>query len=148
VVGAIVGGIPPIMGWTAARNEFGPGAWALFAILFIWQFPHFFSIAWIYREDYLRGGFRMISVADESGRLTARQVALLSAVLIPVSLLPVVLGMAGARYALSAMILGVAFLGTCLWLSPGGRMASARRSFIGSIAYLPALLIVFMLDRM
>lgn len=148
VVGAVVGGIPPIMGWAAARNELGSGAWALFAILFIWQFPHFFSIAWIYREDYLRGGFRMISVADETGRLTARQVAILSAILVPVSLLPVVLGMAGSRYALAALVLGVAFLGTCVWLSPSRRLSSARVSFIGSIAYLPALLIVLILDKM
>lgn len=148
VVGAVVGGIPPIMGWAAARNDLGSGAWALFAILFIWQFPHFFSIAWIYRDDYLRGGFRMISVADETGRVTARQVAMLAIVLIPVSLLPAALGLAGTRYALAAAVLGIAFLGTCLWLSPARRMASARLSFIGSIAYLPALLIVLILDKM
>lgn len=147
LVGAAVGAIPPVIGWAAANRPIDAGAWALFAILFVWQLPHFFSIAWIYRDDYLRGGFRMISVADPDGGFTARQVAVLAALLIPIGALPAVFGLAGRLYFFAALGLGVAFFLTCLWISPATRMASARRSFYASITYLPLLLILYMIDR-
>lgn len=147
LVGAAVGAIPPVIGWTAAGAPIDAGAWVLFAILFVWQLPHFFSIAWIYRDDYRRGGFRMISIADPDGGFTARQVAILSALMIPLGALPAVLGFAGKVYLLAATGLGLAFFATCLWVSPEKRVASARRSFYTSIIYLPALLILYVIDK-
>jgi protoheme IX farnesyltransferase len=147
LVGAVVGAIPPMMGWTAARGEFGAGGWTLCAILFVWQLPHFFSIAWMYRDDYCRGGYRMLSVADETGEITRRQVAVLALLLIPVSLMPSVVGVTGPLYFNMALLLGAAFWISCVWLDSRNQWASARRSFIASIIYLPCLLVLFMMDK-
>jgi protoheme IX farnesyltransferase len=147
LVGAVVGALPPLMGWTAATESFGAGGWALFAILFLWQLPHFFAIAWLYREDYARGGYRMLANIDPTGRITRLQVLMLSALLVPVSLMPYVLGLTGRGYSIAAVLLGAGFTATCVWRSRGGLEQAARRSFIASIMYLPLLLTAYLLDK-
>ena len=111
LVGAIPGALPPMGGWTAARGEIGIEAWVLFAILFLWQLPHFLAIAWIYREDYARGGFPMLPVIDPEGRSTGRQIVSNCLALLPVSLLPSLLGISGAAYFFGALLLGLIFFG-------------------------------------
>lgn len=147
LVGAVVGALPPLMGWTAARNALDSGAWSLAAILFVWQLPHFFAIAWMYRRDYARGGYRMLSVADESGWLTRIQVAILSLLLIPVSLMPAVVGIAGRTYFHVALVLGVTYFATCVWSPRADQDVCARRSFYASIIYLPGLLAALLMNR-
>jgi protoheme IX farnesyltransferase len=109
-VGAFPGAMPGVLGWTAARGQLEWGTLVLFAILFIWQFPHFFSIAWLYREDYAKGGVKMLPVVEQDGRSTARRILIYSVVLIPTSLLPSFMGMAGRIYLVGAVVLGFALL--------------------------------------
>jgi protoheme IX farnesyltransferase len=148
LIGAVVGALPPLMGWTAATGRFDRGGWALFAILFVWQLPHFFSIAWLYREDYARGGYRMLANVDPSGRITRLQVFLLALLLVPVSLLPAVYGMAGRGYLVAALAIGVAFCAACAWRVRSGSLdPAARLSFRASLAYLPLVLAALLLDK-
>ena len=147
VIGAVPGAIPPMMGWTAATGTLSPQAWALFGILFFWQMPHFLAIAVLYREDYARGGFKMLPVVDQSLVVTGRQTVLYGMALVPVSLLPVALRMGGAGYLLAALVLGLAFLAFGINCAVCKRRADARRLFLASIVYLPALLAVMMLDK-
>ena len=109
-VGAVPGALPPVIGWAAATGELGIEAWALFLIVFLWQFPHFLAIAWIHREDYARGGHRMLPCVDPLGVLTGRQAAGHALVLVPVGLLPVAIGLAGPVYFLGALALGLYYL--------------------------------------
>ncbi len=148
VVGAAPGAIPPMMGWTAMRDGFEAGAWVLFAILFLWQLPHFLAIAWLCREDYARAGFPMLPVVEPDGRSTARQAVLYGAALLPVSLLPTLLGLGGVPYLLGALILGIAFLGFCVAFSRSFSNLAARRLLLASVVYLPAVLGVMVLDRL
>ncbi|HEX8098538.1 MAG TPA: heme o synthase, partial [Pyrinomonadaceae bacterium] len=113
VVGAFPGAVPPLLGWAAAANSVGVEAWALFAILFLWQFPHFFAIAWMYREDYARAGILMLPVVEPEGRLTRQQIIIWTLLLVPVSLAPAALGLTGAVYFVGALVLG----GLFLWIS-------------------------------
>jgi len=147
LVGAVVGALPPLMGWTAARGSLDAGGWSLAAILFVWQLPHFFAIAWIYRDDYARGGYRMLSTADPAGALTRVQVAMLALLLVPVSLLPATQGIANEAYSAVALVLGLAYWAMCLWPRNWNQDACARRSFIASIVYLPALLAALLLGQ-
>lgn len=148
VVGAVPGAIPPMIGWAAADGALGPGAWALFSILFFWQLPHFLAIAILYRDDYARGGMRMLPVIDDPGlSFTGRQIVLWALALIPVSLFPAVVGMTGATYFVAAALLGVGFLWFAVRCALSGARADARRLFLASILYLPALLGVMMLGR-
>ncbi len=140
LVGAVPGAIPPVMGWTAARHGFGPGAWVLFAILFLWQLPHFLAIAWMYREDYAQAGFPMLPVIDPDGGITARMIVLYTAVLIPVTLVPARLGLAGFPYFYAALVLGFAFFAFGTWTAFYRTAASARRLLVASVMYLPTLL--------
>jgi protoheme IX farnesyltransferase len=148
LVGAVPGALPPVMGWTAVRDNLDPGAWALFGILFLWQLPHFLSIAWIYRDDYARGGFPMLSVADAGGHRTARQAVLYGAALVPVSLLPSVLGLTGAAYFVGALGLSLAFLGCCAAFAAVRSQTRARHLLLASVLYLPAVLLVMLIDRL
>jgi protoheme IX farnesyltransferase len=148
VVGAIPGAMPPVIGWAAARGSLGAGAWALFALMFVWQLPHFYAIAWMYREDYARGGFPMLGVIDPDGRRTAIQVAGWSAALLPASLLPAWLGLAGAVYATGALVLGAAFGLLAVGMVRRCTAPLARRVFVASVLYLPALGGLLVLDRM
>jgi heme o synthase len=147
VVGAVPGAIPPMMGWTAATDALTPEAWALFGVLFFWQMPHFLAIAVLYREDYARGGFKMLPVVDEGLVVTGRQTVLYGMALIPVSLMPVALWMAGPGYLVAALVMGLAFLAFGIHCAVRKRRADARRLFLVSIVYLPALLAVMMLDK-
>jgi protoheme IX farnesyltransferase len=148
VVGAVPGAMPPVIGWAAARGELGVGAWALFALLFVWQLPHFYAIAWMYREDYASGGFPMLSVVDPTGRRTAVQIAGWGAALVPASLAPAWLGLAGAIYATGALLLGVGFALLAARLLRGVTSPLARRVFLASVLYLPALGGILVLDRL
>jgi len=150
-VGAFPGAMPGVLGWVAARSQLEWGTLVLFAILFVWQFPHFFSIAWLYREDYARGGVRMLPVVEQSGRSTARRILAYSAALIPVSTLPSFLGMAGRVYLVGAVALGcallyfgirLAFLRLPLASAPS-RMR-ARHVLQATVIYLPLLLALMM----
>ena len=110
LVGAIPGALPIMGGWSAARGELGPGAWALFGILFFWQLPHFLALAWLFREDYRRGGLKMLGVTDPTGHQTRSQAVLYALALIPASLLPALLGLSGPLYAFVALSLGLGYL--------------------------------------
>lgn len=147
VVGAVPGAVPPMMGWAAVTESLDPGAWVLFAILFLWQLPHFLAIAWMCREDYARAGLPMLPVVQPDGRSTARQMVLYGAALLPVSLLPSTLGLTGSTYFLGAMGLGLFFLAMCVAFAVSLSALAARRVLLTSVLYLPAVLAVMVLDR-
>jgi protoheme IX farnesyltransferase len=147
-VGAFPGALPPVIGWAAARGTLDAGAVALFAIQFIWQMPHFYAIAWMYREDYARGGFPMLSVIDADGSLTGRQIAGWSVLLLPASLLPALLGYAGLLYGIGALLLGLVLLLLGLGVARTPELRYARRVFLASILYLPALFGLLVLDNL
>jgi protoheme IX farnesyltransferase len=148
IVGAIPGAIPPMMGFTAARNVITPEALALFGILFLWQMPHFLAIAIMYKEDYRKGGFKMLPVIDnERLSLTSRQIVIYSLALIPMTLTPTLLHMAGPIYFAAALLLGLGFLWFGLFTAITPTRTQARRLFFASIIYLPLLLAFLMLDK-
>ncbi|MSS73029.1 MAG: protoheme IX farnesyltransferase [Candidatus Latescibacteria bacterium] len=146
-VGAVAGALPPMGGWVAATGGLSPGAWALFAILFLWQFPHVLAISWLYREDYARGGYRMASVLDPDGRRTGRQVAAYSLILLPFSLLPTSLGMTGPFCLYASLLLGLTFLGFGLRFWQARTPRRARFLVLASLVYLPLLWLVMIFDR-
>jgi len=148
IVGAVPGAIPPMMGWSAVRGQLDPAAWVLFGILFFWQMPHFLAIAWLCREDYARGGFPMLTVSDTTGSRTARQMILYGVALIPVSLLPSVLGLMGTLYFVCALILGLVYLGFSFGFERTRSTSGARWLMLSSILYLPAILLIMLLDRL
>ncbi|HJY86902.1 MAG TPA: heme o synthase, partial [Candidatus Acidoferrales bacterium] len=115
LVGAFPGAVPPLIGWAAARGTLSREAWILYAVMFLWQFPHFLAIAWMYREDYARAGIRMLPVVDRSGKATFAQILFTAIALVPVSLLPAVIGEAGARYFFGALVLGLGLVEVSLW---------------------------------
>lgn len=147
VVGAFPGAIPPLIGWAAVRNGLSTEAWVLYAILFLWQFPHLLAIAWMYREDYARAGLQMLPRRDRDGRAAARQIIACTLALLPVSLIPAFTGHAGKVYLVGAGILGAGFLYF------GARMAARRTNFLArqllmaSIVYLPLVFALLMFDR-
>jgi protoheme IX farnesyltransferase len=147
VVGAIPGALPPVIGWAAARDSLSQGAWVLFAIVFLWQLPHFLAIAWIYREDYARAGFPMLPVIEPDGRSTGRQATLYCAALLPVSLAPTLIGMTGTGYFVAALVLTLLFLGITLRFARTRTIPDARRLFFASIIYLPVLWILMIAGR-
>lgn len=146
LVGAVPGALPAMGGWTAVRGTIGVEAWVLFAIVFFWQLPHFMAIAWRYRDDYARGGFPVLPVVDSTGRTTGQQMLFHTAALIPVSLLPTLVGMTGGVYFVGACALGAGLLGIALAFARGNRDARAALLFRGSIVYLVALFTLMMLD--
>ena len=148
LVGALPGALPPMIGWAAARGTLAPEAWALFAIVFIWQIPHFMAIAWLYRDDFGRAGFPLLPVTQPDGRSTARQAIIFSVLLIPASVVPFGLEMAGALYALGAVVGSVGLLGLSLSFAASRSNQRARRLFLGSITYLPLLWILLIADRL
>ncbi len=147
LVGAVVGGIPPLMGWTAATGQIGVAGIALGAILFVWQIPHFLALAWMYREDYARGGYHMLPLHDTGGALTVRVVLMYCMFLIPTSLVLTLTGATGQIYAGAALLLGIGFLLLALRLYRERSISSARRLFLASVIYLPLLLAAMSLDR-
>jgi len=146
-VGAIPGAMPPLIGYAAAGHGIDAGALALFLILFIWQFPHFDAIAWMYRDDYARGGIRMLPVIDPDGESTARRIMLCSLLLIPISLLPRFLGMTGAIYAVAAIPAGLGMLYFGTRLAHEKTLRHAHALLLATVVYLPALLGAMVLDR-
>jgi protoheme IX farnesyltransferase len=147
LVGAVPGALPPVIGWAAARGSLESGAFLLFAILFLWQIPHFLAIAWLYRDDYARGGFPMLPVLDREGTMTARQTVVHSLALLLVSLAPFAAGLAGPWYLPGALVLGVGLVFFALRLASARDLASARSLFLASVAYLPALCSVLLATR-
>ncbi|MBX7156794.1 MAG: heme o synthase [Verrucomicrobiae bacterium] len=147
LVGAIPGALPPVIGWAAVRNEISIEAVALFAIIFFWQIPHFLAIAWMYRDDYAAAEFQMLPVLDQDGNHTARQILGYTLALIPISLMPVVLNMAGGIYALFALIFDLAFLILAICFMKRRARQEAKYLFLASIFYLPLLLTVLVLDK-
>lgn len=146
-VGAVPGALPPVIGWVAASNALDPEAILLFAILFTWQIPHFWAIAWIYRDDYRRAGFPMLPVVDRDGRRTGRQAVLLCSALIPLSVAPWWLGLTGNWYLVGALLLGATFLAFAIRFARCTVRLTARRLMLVSIAYLPLLLGLWIVDR-
>jgi protoheme IX farnesyltransferase len=147
VIGAIPGALPPLMGWSAARNEITVGGWSLFAILFFWQLPHFFAIAWIYREQYAQAGFKMLPVVDPAGRRTGQQAVSHSLGLLPFSLAPFILHLAGPIYLVGALVLGIAYFWYSIQFSRYLTVERARQLFFVSILYLPLLLGLMVFDK-
>jgi heme o synthase len=146
-VGAIPGAIPPMIGWAAARGDIGAGAWSLFAIIFLWQLPHFFAIAWMYREDYSRAGFRMISSDDRSGERSASQSVFFCILLLVIAGLPAFLGIANFIYLAIELLLGGLFTTVAMRFLRMPTASAARSLFITSIVYLPLLLGALVLTK-
>jgi protoheme IX farnesyltransferase len=146
-VGAFPGAMPPMIGFAAAAGTLTPQAWVLFGILFLWQFPHFYAIAWMYRDDYARAGIRMLPVVEPDGHSTARQIILCASLLIPVSLAPGLLGMSGKLYVLGALALGIWFLYSGVRMAAERSILRARGVLIASVIYLPLLYGLMLLDR-
>ena len=138
VIGAIPGAIPPVMGWTAAHNALTPQAAILFCILFFWQMPHFLAIAIMYRRDYAAGGFKMLPVIDEDLAITSRQIIMYGVALIPVTLMPTLIGMTGPIYFVIAVVLGLGFLCFGLSCAATRNRSDARKLFFASIIYTSA----------
>jgi heme o synthase len=139
LVGGVPGALPPMIGWAAATGTLSIEAWVLFAIVFLWQMPHFLAIAWLCREDYARAGLPMLPVVEPDGRSTAQQVVLYASVLVPVSLAPTLVGLTGRVYFGGALVLGLAFLALGVLFARERTNGNARRLFLGSITYLPLL---------
>jgi protoheme IX farnesyltransferase len=146
-IGAVVGAIPPMIGWVAALGTLSAGAWVLGAILFAWQLPHFLSLAWLYREDYQRAGFRMLPVIDANGRLTCQVVLMTSLALVPITLAATMVGTAGLIYAAGSIVLGIWLSVLAVRLHRGRTAADARRMFLASLIYLPLVLSLMLVDR-
>ena len=147
LVGAIPGALPPMIGWAAARNDLSWPAWSLFAILFCWQMPHFFAIAWMYREDYARAGFRMLSSSDPDGARSGRQSVFFAGLLLVASILPALLGLSSPGFIPLEILLSAGFLALALRFHFNRGVTEARWLFIASILYLPLLLATLVLTK-
>jgi protoheme IX farnesyltransferase len=146
-IGAIPGALPPLMGWTAARDNLSAEGWVLFAILCFWQLPHFLAIAWIYRDEYAKAGYVMLPVVDTEGFRTGRQAVSHTLGLLPISLCPFLFHLTGPVYVAGALGLGLVYLWCAVQFSRKLTLPSARRLFYASIIYLPLLLILMVLDK-
>jgi protoheme IX farnesyltransferase len=148
LIGAVPGALPPVIGWAAATGGVDVAGLTLFAIVFFWQMPHFFAIAWLYREDYARAGLPLLPVVEPDGRSTGRQALLYAVALVPASLTPAFVGLAGAFYVIAAVCLGVALVALSAQFARERSTNAARRLFFGSIVYLPLLWAVLVADRL
>lgn len=147
LVGAVCGALPPLIGWSAGTGGLEMGGWLLFALLFVWQMPHFLALAWMYREDYARGGFKMLPVVDPTGRITFPVTVLFAALHLPLGLLVTVAGVAGPWFALGSLLLGGWWLLLGMRLYRSHADGDARKVFLASLAYLPLALILMLADR-
>jgi protoheme IX farnesyltransferase len=147
-VGAFPGAIPPMIGWVAATGSLDRGAWLLFGILFLWQFPHFYAISWMYREDYARAGIMMLPVVDREGKRTFRQIILYAAALVGVSLLPAVLGLAGVVYFFGALVVCTGLVQVCLWAASNKTNARAKWLMHATVLHIPLLLGLMAFDKL
>ncbi len=141
LAGAVPGAVPPLMGWAATAGRLEPAAWVLFGLLFLWQIPHFLAIAWMYREDYERGGIPVLPVIDRRGVVTAWCMVLFTVATLAVSLLPSLLGVGGATYSVLALLFGAAFLMPTIGFAGRRTRVWARRVLLASVVYLPAVMI-------
>ncbi len=146
LIGAIPGALPPVAGWTAATGQVDTGAWILFWILFLWQHPHFYAIAWIYKDDYAKGGFKMLPVVEPDGKRMFRQIIWHSFILIPVSLLPALFGHSGLIYFIGTLCLGLFYFSASILFVRTRTVESARNLLKASVIYLPLLLILIIAD--
>jgi protoheme IX farnesyltransferase len=146
-VGAIPGAMPPMIGYAAATGAITGESWVLFAILFLWQFPHFYAIAWMYRDDYARAGIRMLPVVEPDGRSTSRQIVVYGLALIPVSIVPTLAGMSGQVYGVGALLLGLWFLWSGVRVALDRSVLRARGVLIASVLYLPLIYGLMLIDR-
>jgi len=147
LIGAIPGALPIAGGWAAATGSLSLGAWVLFWILFLWQLPHFLALGWLYREDYARADIKLLSMDDRSGRRTFAYATLYAAALLPVSLLPAMVGISGSPYFVGALLLSVAFLSVNAAAARNSTALNARRAFRMSLAYLPVLLVLMVVSK-
>src|SRR4029077_18635381 len=147
MIGAFPGAVPPLIGWAAARGTITLDAWILFAILFLWQFPHFDAIAWLYREDYRPDGIKKLPVEDREGTRTFREILMTAAVLVPVSLLPALTGLVGARYFFGALVLGIILVEVCLWAAAAKSNVRAKWLMHATVIHLPLLLGLLIYDK-
>jgi protoheme IX farnesyltransferase len=147
LVGAIPGALPPLIGWAAAHGSLSVGGWVLFAIVFLWQIPHFMAISWLYREDYGKGGFPLLTVIDPAGRSAGRQALIYAGALLPVSLLPTVVGLSGRSYFWIALVLGSAIVWLSWRFAASRSEPAARALFVGSIIYLPLIWVAMILNH-
>jgi protoheme IX farnesyltransferase len=147
-VGAFPGAIPPMIGWAAASGRLDAGAWLMFAILFFWQFPHFHAIAWMYREDYARAGIQMLPVVDKDGTRTFRQIVGYAALLVAVSLLPAVMGLAGVLYFFGALVTCTALVQVALWAASSKTNLRAKWLMHATVIHIPILLGLMMWDKL
>jgi heme o synthase len=146
IIGAVPGAVPPLMGWTAATNELSMGGWVIFGILFFWQLPHFMAISWMYREDYARGGFVMLSVLDGNGAAVARQAIYYSLALLAVSVLPWSMGMTGMAYLIGAVVCGAGLLAAAVRFYFDRGVRNARSLFMLSNLYLLIVMLLLVID--
>jgi heme o synthase len=146
-VGAFPGAVPPLIGWVAATGSLGRGAWLLFAILFFWQFPHFYSISWMYREDYARAGIQMLPVVDRDGTRTFRQIIVMAGMLVGVSLLPAVMGLAGMLYFFGALVVSTALVQVCVWAASAKTNVRAKWLMHATVMHIPLLLALMAYDK-
>jgi len=147
-VGAFPGAVPPLIGWAAATGSLDRGAWLLFGILFLWQFPHFYAISWMYREDYARAGILMLPVVDREGTRTFRQIILYATALVGVSLLPAVLGLAGVVYFFGALVVCTALVQVCLWAASNKTNVRAKWLMHATVLHIPLLLWLMIYDKL
>jgi protoheme IX farnesyltransferase len=148
VIGGVPGALPPMIGWAAVAGGLTMGAWALFFILFFWQMPHFHSLAWMYRKDYARAGYRLLTVVDPSGLVASRQILIYSAALVPAALMPTMVGTLGITYFLGAFLLSVGFLVLAIRLYRNRTNGNARMLFLASLVYLSVLIGLMIFDRL
>jgi heme o synthase len=146
-IGAFPGAIPPMIGWVAATGSLDRGAWLLFGILFLWQFPHFHAIAWMYREDYARAGIQMLPVVDPEGKRTFRQIIWTAVGLIGVSLLPSVVGLAGMMYFFGALVVSLGLLQVCVWAASVRTNVRAKWLMHATVIHIPVLLGLMVYDK-
>lgn len=146
-IGALPGAMPPLMGWTAASGNITLGAWALFVLLFLWQFPHFLAIASMYKEQYAKAGILMLPVVEKDGRITARQIVLFTVMLLPVSLAPFFLDFAGWIYLAGAVLLGIWFLWASIGAAKAKTVEKSRKLLLVSVLYLPAIFALMVIDH-
>lgn len=147
LIGAVPGAIPPMIGWAAVRGSLDAGAWVLFAILFLWQLPHFLAIGWMYKDDYARAGFHVVSVDDEEGRTSGLQAMVYTVALLLISVIPSMLGMSGMAYLAGALVTGIAFVASSVAFANARNMRTAKYLFFISILYLPLIMSLLVINR-
>lgn len=146
-IGAIPGAMPPLMGWTSSADEISLGAWILFVFLFLWQFPHFFAIAWMYKEQYANAGIKMLPVVDPDGRLTARQIVMFTILLVVISVAPFFFGMTGFVFPLVTLLLGLWFMWQSVRTARAKTPEMSRKLLMVSVIYLPIVFLAMVLDK-